>query len=43
MGKPENVIDRIVEGKLQKFIDLMENFGIKDLTRTGKIALPRED
>ena len=26
-----------------KFISLMENFGINDLTRTGKIALPRVD
>lgn len=29
------------EGKLSKFIALMENFGIRDLTRTGKVALPR--
>lgn len=29
------------EGKLSKFIALMENFGIHDLTRTGKVALPR--
>jgi acetolactate synthase I/III small subunit len=29
------------EGKLSKFITLMENFGIVDLTRTGRIALPR--
>jgi acetolactate synthase-1/3 small subunit len=31
------------EGKLTKFIQLMESFGIKDLTRTGKIALPRAE
>ncbi|MEM8956156.1 MAG: acetolactate synthase small subunit [Verrucomicrobiota bacterium] len=31
------------EGKLGKFVQLMENFGIKDLTRTGKIALPRAE
>ncbi|CAF0699087.1 acetolactate synthase small subunit [Candidatus Methylacidithermus pantelleriae] len=30
------------EGKIAKFIFLMENFGILDLSRTGKIALPRE-
>ena len=29
------------ESKVQKFIMLMENFGIADLTRTGKIALAR--
>jgi len=30
------------EGKISKFIRLMENFGILALTRTGKIALARE-
>lgn len=30
-------------GKISKFIALMENFGIIDLTRTGRIALPRLD
>ncbi len=29
------------EGKVDKFIALMDPFGIRDLTRTGKIALPR--
>ena len=29
------------EGKVSKFIQLMENFEITALTRTGKIALPR--
>jgi acetolactate synthase-1/3 small subunit len=29
------------DSKVQKFILLMENFGIADLTRTGKIALAR--
>ncbi|MGI8604111.1 MAG: acetolactate synthase small subunit [Verrucomicrobiales bacterium] len=31
------------EGKVNKFILLMTHFGIKDLTRTGKIALPKAD
>ena len=29
--------------KIGKFVDLIESFGITDLTRTGKIALPRVD
>lgn len=29
------------EGKIGKFLELMEEFPILDLTRTGKIALPR--
>src|SRR3989442_10529396 len=29
------------ESKVEKFIGLMESFGISDLTRTGKAALPR--
>lgn len=29
------------EGKISKFIVLMERFGVLDLTRTGKIALSR--
>jgi len=29
------------EGKVEKFIDLMGSFGILELTRTGKVALPR--
>jgi acetolactate synthase-1/3 small subunit len=28
-------------GKVDKFLSLMENFTISELTRTGKIALPR--
>ena len=28
-------------GKLGKFLDLMQQFGVLELTRTGKIALPR--
>lgn len=30
------------ESKIQKFIDLMNTFGIIDITRTGRIALPRK-
>jgi len=29
------------DGKISKFLQLMEDFEIADLTRTGKIALPR--
>ena len=29
------------ETKVEKFIQLMGNFGVLDLTRTGKVALPR--
>jgi acetolactate synthase-1/3 small subunit len=29
------------ESKVEKFIELMKTFGIVDLTRTGKVALPR--
>ena len=29
------------EGKINKFLTLMETFGISDLTRTGKVALSR--
>lgn len=31
------------ESKVEKFIGLMSTFGILDLTRTGKVALPRKD
>ena len=30
------------EGKVEKFIDLMGSFGVQEITRTGKIALPRK-
>jgi len=29
------------ESKIEKFLDLMKVFGIAELTRTGKVALPR--
>ena len=29
------------ESKVEKFIELMRSFGILELTRTGKVALPR--
>ncbi|MSR42919.1 MAG: acetolactate synthase small subunit [Pedosphaera sp.] len=30
------------ESKVEKFLELMRNFGVLDLTRTGKVALPRK-
>ena len=30
------------ESKVEKFIELMKAFGVTDITRTGKIALPRK-
>ena len=30
------------ESKVDKFLRLMENFGIQELTRTGKVALARK-
>ena len=30
------------ESKVEKFLVLMQNFGVLDLTRTGKVALPRK-
>ena len=29
------------ESKVEKFLELMKSFGVVDLTRTGKVALPR--
>jgi acetolactate synthase-1/3 small subunit len=31
------------EGKVEKFIELMDNFGIEDLSRTGRIAMARQE
>ena len=30
------------ESKIEKFLTLMKSFGVLDLTRTGKVALPRK-
>src|SRR5437763_10687748 len=30
------------ESKVEKFIELMKTFGVLDLTRTGKVAMPRK-
>ena len=30
------------EGKVDKFLELMKSFGVLELTRTGKVALPRK-
>lgn len=42
--QPRNLTIQITgdESKITKFLDLMKNFGITDLTRTGKIALSRK-
>jgi acetolactate synthase I/III small subunit len=30
------------ESKVEKFLTLMKTFGVQELSRTGKIALPRK-
>jgi len=42
--QPHNVAIEITgsEGKIEKFLFLMEPFGVTDLTRTGKVALRRQ-
>ncbi len=30
------------ESKIEKFLELMKSFGISELTRTGKVAMPRK-
>src|SRR6516164_6522548 len=30
------------DSKVEKFLDLMQSFGVADLTRTGKVAMPRK-
>lgn len=41
--QPETVTVEITgdEGKIEKYISLMKNFGVIALTRTGKVALAR--
>lgn len=42
--QPKNLTIEITgnESKIEKFIDLMNSFGVLDLTRTGKAAMPRK-
>ncbi|GAB4168998.1 MAG: acetolactate synthase small subunit [Terrimicrobiaceae bacterium] len=43
--QPETVAIEVTgtSTKIVKFLALMERFGIKDLTRTGRVALPRSE
>ena len=42
--QPESLAIEITgnESKVEKFLELMRNFGVLALTRTGKVALPRK-
>jgi acetolactate synthase-1/3 small subunit len=42
--QPKDVTIEITgdEQKISKFLELMANFGVLELTRTGKVVLPRE-
>jgi len=42
--QPESLTVEITgnESKVEKFLELMKTFGILDLTRSGKVALPRK-
>ncbi|MSU42152.1 MAG: acetolactate synthase small subunit [Pedosphaera sp.] len=42
--QPESMTIEITgdEGKVEKFIELMTHFGVLELSRTGKVALPRQ-
>lgn len=42
--QPESLTIEITggESKIEKFVELMRTFGIIELTRTGKVALPRK-
>jgi len=42
--QPESLTIEVTgdEGKVEKFIEMMRTFGILDLTRTGKVAMPRK-
>jgi acetolactate synthase-1/3 small subunit len=41
--QPQSVAIEVTgtEDKLEKFISLMQQFGVQELTRTGRVALPR--
>ena len=42
--QPKNLTIEITgnESKVEKFLDLMKTFGVVDLTRTGRVAMPRK-
>ncbi len=42
--QPKSVTVEITgaESKVEAFLDLMKSFGIRDLTRTGRVAMPRK-
>jgi acetolactate synthase-1/3 small subunit len=42
--QPESLTIEVTgsEGKVEKFIELLNPYGILELTRTGKVALPRK-
>jgi len=42
--QPKNLTIEITgnESKVEKFLTLMKTFGVVDLTRTGKVAMPRK-
>ena len=42
--QPESLTIEITgnESKVEKFLGLMENFGVQELTRTGKVAMARK-
>ncbi len=42
--QPTNLAIEITgnESKVEKFLDLMKTFGVLELTRTGKVAMPRK-
>lgn len=42
--QPKSLTIEITGGvsKVEKFLDLMKTFGVLDLTRTGKVAMPRK-
>ena len=42
--QPKSLVIEITgaEGKVEKFINLMDSFGVQEITRTGKVALPRK-